>query len=348
MICLVLAIEVRAGITESPEKCVSIYGEPKFTRKEDDGGVIHGYEPAFEGFGKCIVMALFREDKAVSLRYKNPARAAFTPDEFALIATLNELSLGKKLVKVGPSPDKTKEIWSAADNSAYMIVHTGQAIVEVMTQEEAVSIIKQMTPDSNRKRPVQAAEADDGSKFKTMKLAHGVTVDLPKSWWLPDKDMNEAVETAGQAAAENSGIEIMPDKHGCLVWAQSMPRTTYASIRLTRVTPPLGTPDEIAALTAAELKEMGDHAHQLLRNMRPANGLEVKDFTGCSLTTIGGQPAVGHRYRRTGQKGDVVVADYQISRLGDTIQVTLAYRESEAVLWKPVTERMIRSIKFSE
>jgi hypothetical protein len=332
-----------AGITEPPEKCSSLYGDPKFTHKEDNGGVTHGYGPTFEGFGKAIVMVLFRNGKAASVRYRIPGKNAFTPDQFALIATLNELSLGKKFMKVGPSPDKTKEIWSAEDNSAYIIVYNDQAMVDVMTQGEAVSLIKQLPSKSPE---ISKSSETEPSHFHMVKLPHGMTMELPKSWWLIGKDLNEVMETKAQAALDLSGIEILPGTNTELITANSMPRTTYASTRVTFSTPPIGTPEEVAGLSPSDLKEMGEQTHDLMRRLSKKEGNEILDFYGCTLATVGGSPAILNHYKRSGPRGNVLVWAYQIARPDGTVNLTMSCRQSEAALWRLILERIEKSVKF--
>jgi hypothetical protein len=343
-VCLACTTVGLAGITESPEKCSSLYGEPKFQHKEDDGGVTNGYEPSFEGFGKAMVMVLFRNGKAASLRYKISGKDAFTPDQFALIATLNELSLGKKFVRVGPSPDKTKEIWSAEDNSAYMVVYADQAMVDVMTQGEAVRLIKQLP---NKSPEVGKSSETEPSHFKMVKLPHGMIMELPKSWWLIGKDLNELMETKAQAALDLSGIEILPGTNTELITANSMPRSTYASARVTFSTPPIGTPEEVAGLSPSDLKEMGEQTHDLMRRLAQKEGHQILDFYGCTLATVGGSPAILNHYKRTGPHGNVLVWAYQIARPEGTVNLTMSYREAEAVLWRLILERIEKSVKFA-
>jgi len=331
-----------ANLGASPDECVLVYGAAKSTKEESDG-ISRGYQPSFSGFGGAIVLAAFKNDKVVSLRYTISNQSDFTPDQFAFLATLNELGLKKKFVKVGFSPDRTKFIWATEDNTAYMIVHQKQAVMDLMTQAEAISLIKQL-PNKPTESP-KSSEAEP-SHFKVVKLPQGITMELPKSWWLIGKDLNEVMETTAQAALDLSGIEILPGTNTQLITANSMPRTTYASARVTFSTPPIGTPEEVAGLSPSDLKEMGEQTHNLMKRLANKEGNEILEFYGCTLVTVGGSPAILNRYRRTGPHGNVLVWAYQIARPVGTVNLTMAYREAEAALWKLILERIEKSVKF--
>lgn len=351
LLALIAPAILYAHLGASPEECKRIYGEPKFT-EERDGHIGKGYQPAFADFGGAIVIASFKSEKVVSIRYKIAGKTEFTVSQLALITSLNGLMVGKKFVEIGLSPDRTKRLWATEDNAAYMVVTVGSAIVDLMTQAEAIDTIRQLpTPTKNglpvSKLPtVDLSSATIGSspQFIPVKLAHGVSMELPKSWWLIGKDFNDLIQTSTQSVLDLSGVEKSLDTEVVLVTANSMPKTTYASVRATFSTPPVATPEELAKITPADLSELTVQMEQLIKRMMGQSANKLVEFQGCSLTKVGECPSMLTRYRRTGPHGDVLVESHQIATHEGTVNLTLSYRVSEAALWKAVIERIEKSV----
>jgi hypothetical protein len=164
----------------SVDDCKKAYGEQKF-EKVEIGQTVRGYQPSFPDFGSAVVMASFNNDKVVRIRYKIPSRSTFTPEQLSFITSLNGLGVGKKFIEVGPTPDGTKRLWATEDNSAYMVLQTGQAILDFMTQGEAIDVIRPLsspelkpTESDQRTAPKSALPSlgpSDQAPFATVKLA---------------------------------------------------------------------------------------------------------------------------------------------------------------------------------
>ena len=355
MICSVTWTHAHLG--GSAEDCKKAYGDPKF-EKIEDGQTLRGYQPPFPDFGTAIVMASFKDNKVTSVRYKIATQSKFTAEQLAFITSLNGLGLGKKFIEVGPTPDGTKRLWTTEDYSAYMVVQTGQAIVDFMTQAEAIDVIKQLPPAMLKSR--QAAKptenqvtlpslgVSDHSPFAKVKLARDVSIEIPKTWWLIGKDFNDVIQTSAQAMLDLSGLPKSTDAETVLVSANSMPKTTYASVRVTFSTPPIGTPTEIRAMTKGDLDEMSQGMKDIVTKMSETGSNKLADFKGCSVVEVDGCPSLLTRYRRTGPHGDVLVSSHQIVRSDGTLNVTLSYRVSEGAIWVPIIQRIEKSIKTAK
>lgn len=186
------------------------------------------------------------------------------------------------------------------------------------------------------------------SNFVPVKLPRGIQLQVPKGWWLLGKDHNRLIETSAEAAMDLSGIWLPDSQSTNLIAANSMPRTTYAAVRVDSTTPPSVAPREVTAATSADLKELGDETRANFEKILPLQGNRLLQFIGVRKDRISGYPAIVTEYRRSGPKGPVVVQINQIYTESQEIRINLSYRESEAALWKPVVAKIRQSVTITK
>lgn len=182
------------------------------------------------------------------------------------------------------------------------------------------------------------------ANFIDVKLPRGVGIQVPKGWWVLTDEHNQLIDATAEAALEVSGIEQPEGTEVVLIAANSMPRTTYASVQVTSTTPVVVPISEISSMTATDVKQYGADMHAMLKKTLPQQDLYVLNFYGTSLVYVSGYPTLISKYRRTGPKGPVHVSIIQVFTPSQDLRVALAYRESEAVIWKPVIAKMQKSI----
>lgn len=182
------------------------------------------------------------------------------------------------------------------------------------------------------------------SSFVEVKLPRGIEIQLPKGWRLLGAEHNQLIEISAEAALDLSGAGQPEGTEVNLIAANSMPRSTYAAIRVDSTTPASGSPSEIANLTPAELKEFESEIKRTLKEMLPHQGLKVLTFFGVRREIISGQPALITEYRRSGPNGPVIVSVVQIFTPRQDIRINLSYRESEKIIWRPVIGKVFQSI----
>jgi len=190
----------------------------------------------------------------------------------------------------------------------------------------------------------QSTYAQSGSNFAPVKLPRGIELLIPKGWWLLSADHNRLIQTSVEAAMDLSGIGVPDGEETNLIAANSMPRSTYAAVRVDSTIPPFVAPSEFASITAADIFELQTVVHQNLQKLLPLQGNQLIEFFGCRVEKISGHPAIVTEYRRTGPKGPVLVQINQIFTSNQEIKINLSYRESEVALWKPVIGKIRQSI----
>lgn len=190
--------------------------------------------------------------------------------------------------------------------------------------------------------PAHAAE----SNFSLVKLPRGVEVQIPKGWWLVGKDYNRMIQTSVEAAMDLSGIGFDDREEVNLIAANSMPRTTYAALRIDSTIPPSATPREIQNITKTELKELSLGMKQEFEKLLPYQGNQLLDFYGVLIEKISGHPTLVTRYRRSGPNGPVIVEINQIFLADHELRVNLSYREKEKALWLAVIKKIRTTINI--
>jgi hypothetical protein len=183
------------------------------------------------------------------------------------------------------------------------------------------------------------------SSFITVKLPRSIQIQIPKGWWLIGEDLNRLIESSAEAVLDLSGLGAPEGKTTNLIAANSMPKTTYAAVRVDSTVPPSVMPNELNSANASDLKELGTEIHLFTKKMLPLQGQQLIDFYGTKLEKISGNPAIVSSYRRTGPKGPVIVQTIKIYTTSQEIGINLSYRESELGIWKPIILKIKKSIK---
>jgi len=191
---------------------------------------------------------------------------------------------------------------------------------------------------------LQTTYAQAGSNFAPVTLPRGIELQIPKGWWLLSADHNRVIQTSVEAAMDLSGIGLPDGQETNLIAANSMPRSTYAAVRVDSTIPPSVAPSEFASITAADIRELQTEIRQNLQKLLPLQGNQLIEFFGSRIEKISGYPAIVTEYRRTGPKGPVFVQINQVFASSQEIRINLSYRESEAALWKPVVWKIRQSI----
>lgn len=191
---------------------------------------------------------------------------------------------------------------------------------------------------------VLASHIAAASNFVAVKLPRGVELQLPKGWWMLTSEHNQLIDMATEAAMDLSGIDAPEGTEVNLIAANSMPRTTYAAVRVDSITPISGSPSEISNLTATELQTFQAEMQSNLQKLLPQQGNHLLAFFGVRRATISSHPALITEYRRSGPKGPVIVRIVQIFTPNQDLRINLSYREAEQAIWKPVIEKVYQSI----
>lgn len=186
------------------------------------------------------------------------------------------------------------------------------------------------------------------SNFVKLNLPLNVSIEVPKNWWLVDlnEEYKTSVETAIEAGLKLQGLDLPTGKKTNLFRANSMPRTTYASIAINATDSELD-PSLLRQASNAEIQELSREFQSMFAKQFETMGVKLLEFYGVRREFFGKHPALIIRYKRSGLNGPVI---FQMTRLflgTKEISVNLAYRESETFLWKPVIDYMQSSFSVA-
>ncbi len=184
------------------------------------------------------------------------------------------------------------------------------------------------------------------SNFVTIKLPRGVQVQIPKGWWLLGSDQLRLIATVVEATMDRSGVTVPDgdDQTITLLAANSLPTTTYASVRIKSSRPASFTRADLVALTPSDLAQMLREQKRGLETALLFQGLRLLDLLNVRQDRLAGYPALVMEYRRTGPRGPVWVQLTTIFTERHDITVNLAYREAEATIWKAIIAKVRQSI----
>jgi len=194
---------------------------------------------------------------------------------------------------------------------------------------------------------VHLALAQD-TAFRTVQLAYGISLDVPSHWAVLSLEDRKNIGAAGQAMAENVGIEGPSGRKESLLAMNATPSPTGAMIRVSVTSPPDLTQADLAAATPSDLQEIGTEMLGIFRQLETPGGLKIIKMQPVRIERINNYRALVISYIRAGATGPFPwqVTQYKIPVSNHLIEITLSHRKPDAVVWRPILERVKRSIKF--
>ena len=186
------------------------------------------------------------------------------------------------------------------------------------------------------------------SPFKRLQLAYGVSIEVPSHWTVLSQSTRSNLGAAGRAIMDNAGLEAQSGRKENLLAVNAVPDPTGAMVRVSVTTPPEYSQADLAAATQSDLKEVASELLAKFRKLESSGGPKIIQMQTVRLDTINNYRVLVMPYTRHGAVGPSPwqVTQYKIPLSDRLIEVTLSYRESDAIVWRPIIERVKRSIKF--
>ena len=192
-----------------------------------------------------------------------------------------------------------------------------------------------------------SAFAEDTS-FRWVQLAYGISLDVPSYWTVFSQDNRRNLEAAGQAITDNAGIEGLSSRKESLLAMNAAPNPTGAMIRVSVTSPPDFTQNYLAAVTPGELKEVGAEVLSMFRKLEASGGPKIIEMQPIRIEKFNNYRVLVMPYVRAGNNGlsPWQVTQYKIPVSNRLIEITLSHRQSDAIVWRPILERVKRSVQF--
>ena len=157
-------------------------------------------------------------------------------------------------------------------------------------------------------------------------------------------------DLASQAMIDNAGIEGPSGRKESLLAMSATPNPTGAMIRVSVTSPPDYTQSDLAAATSADLKEVGAEVLKLFRQLEASGGPKIIEMQPVRIehAQLNNYRVLVIPYVRAGVNGPSPwqVTQYKIPVSDRLIEITLSHRQSDAIVWRPILERVKRSVKF--
>jgi hypothetical protein len=193
---------------------------------------------------------------------------------------------------------------------------------------------------------LQPAQAQHGS-YTRIDFPQRLAIEVPSDWKVLSQVKRSNLAAAGNATMERAGQEGSTGKKETLL-AASSPDPGGAMVRLGVTIPAEFSQADLASATASDLKQMEDELLKQYRKLESSGGPKVIQMQPARFETLGGHRALVISYRRASPAGPSPwqVVQYKIPVADRLIELTLSHRESDAVVWRPVLERIRRSMQF--
>lgn len=196
---------------------------------------------------------------------------------------------------------------------------------------------------------VAFAELDNkGSSFRHVQLAYGISLDIPSHWTVFSQDARSNFKIAGEAIAENAGIETQGGHKKNLLAVNATPSPTGAMIGVSATAPPDYTQRDLLSLTPSDLKMLEAEMYKGFKRMELSGGPKIIEMQPARIEKFNKYNALVLSYVRASKVGgsNWQVVQYKIPISNQLIEVTLSHRQSDAVIWRPILEKVKRSINF--
>jgi len=186
------------------------------------------------------------------------------------------------------------------------------------------------------------------TSFRKIQLIYNISLDVPSHWIVLSQASRNNLGAAGQAMMDNSSIEGSSGRKKTLLAMNATPSPTGAMIRVSVTSPPDYTQADLAAVTKRELREIGAELLSMFKKLEASGGPKIIEMQPVRLENLNNYRVLVMPYIRAGVKGPSPwqVTQYKIPVSNKLIEITLSYRKSDSIVWKPILERVKRSLRF--
>lgn len=190
-----------------------------------------------------------------------------------------------------------------------------------------------------------AAQASD---YKRLQLSYGISLEVPSHWTILSQSTRSNLQAAGRAVAENAGLEGLGGRKENILAVNSSPAPTGAMIRVSVTRPPDYSQADLVSATPADLEGIANEMLTIFKKMETSGGPKVIQVQTVKIEFHNKYRVLVLPYTRHDKfsPSSWQVTQYKIPLDDRIIEVTLSHRESDAMVWKPILEKVKRSILF--
>lgn len=186
------------------------------------------------------------------------------------------------------------------------------------------------------------------TEFHRIHLKYDISLDVPSHWMIISQDNRKNIRAAGKAMTDNAGIESSAGQKETLLAINSTPSPAGAMIRVSVTSPPDYKQSDLTAATPEALKAIGTGMHSAFSKLEASGGPKIIEMQPVRIEKFKTYRVLVMPYIRAGITGPSPwqVTQYKIPLPNRLIEITLSHRQSDAVVWRPILERVWRSVQF--
>jgi len=190
-----------------------------------------------------------------------------------------------------------------------------------------------------------AAQTGD---FKRLQLTTGISLEVPSHWTILSHSTRNNLQAAGRALIENTGLDSPSGTKENLLAVNATPDPTGAMIRVSVTKPPEYSQADLIAATQGELQELAEDLLENFKSMEASGGPQIITVEPARVESWNEKLVLVIPYLRRSNAGPSLwqVVQYKIPLPDRLIEITLSYRESDSVVWRPILEKVKRSVTF--
>ena len=183
------------------------------------------------------------------------------------------------------------------------------------------------------------------SNFKHLSLQGGIEIDVPRDWMPLPVPINNAINAHVEAISEKAKLGDSDNQNTQLILALVSPTPLYAQVRIELDSPSSLSRKDALTITQKDSPFFDEEFRKILSHTIPYQGFSLIEVYPTQIQRFHNDPAIIISYKRTGKKGPVIVRIIQAFTKSGTLRIILSCRESEAIIWNPVLNKIQESIR---
>jgi len=195
---------------------------------------------------------------------------------------------------------------------------------------------------------VESASAGD-TIYQRLILKEDISIEVPSHWFVHSDAENKNFEAASKASLQTAGIDYdTTENKSRLLAVSALPTPSSAKIRVNVIRPLDFSEADLQSATDQDLKELKtDFSSEMAKSVIAIGG-KLLSVTTPRIESFNNTTAILFEYRRSDLRvpSPWTVRIYRIPARDRLIELTISFRESDAVIFKPILEHTKRSLRF--
>jgi len=184
------------------------------------------------------------------------------------------------------------------------------------------------------------------NNFVTVRLPHGVQIEIPRNWQILSANQRITLDTAVQSRAEPAGLFYASSDLNFAANYYDNNGKTVALLNFRFYPEVTVTQKEVRASTQADIQELDAALQESMRQSNKIYGISILAWNGTKKQIINGATAFVSEYKRSPINGNGIclVRLIRILNAGKSFTLTVSYRVDQEYLLRPICDRIISSL----